>query len=340
MTETPLPDHDHGSLSTPSEDPWMTTNQRVAVVIPCRNEAPSIAKVVADFSDALPGAAIYVCDNNSSDGSAEIAEQAGAIIRRESLPGKGNVVRRMFSDIEADIYVLVDGDDTYDHASAAALVNRLASGGFDMVVGARIATSEAAYRPGHRFGNYALTKIVRLVFGDRITDMLSGYRVFSRRFVKSFPALTEGFEIETELTVHALELRMPIAEVPTPYRERPSSSPSKLNTLRDGWRILKTILLLVKEERPLPFFGTLFVALSAIALILAWPIFLTYLETGLVPRFPTAILSTGLILLAFLSLACGAILDTVTRGRRELKRLHYLGVPAVGTPTHRPMSRR
>lgn len=291
-----------------------------------------MGKVVSDFRSALPGATIYVGDNDSTDDTAEIAREAGAVVLREKLPGKGNVVRRLFSDVEADVYVLVDGDDTYDHESAEALVRRLGEEELDMVVGARVATSGAAYRPGHRLGNYVLTKLVRVVFGDRISDMLSGYRVLSRRFVKSFPVLTEGFEIETELTVHALELRMPILEVPTPYRERPPSSPSKLNTVRDGWRILKTIFTLVKEERPVPFFSAIFAVLAATSLILAWPIFVTYLETGLVPRFPTAILSTGLMLLAFLSLACGIILDTVTRGRREMKRLHYLGIPAPGPP--------
>jgi hypothetical protein len=299
----------------------------IVVIVPCHNEAASIARVVADFQKALPEAVVIVCDNNSTDDTAEVARRAGALVRREHLRGKGNAVRRMFSDIEADIYVLVDGDDTYDHASAAKLVARLREEGLDMVVGARVATSDSAYRRGHRLGNYLLTKLVRVVFGDRVSDMLSGYRVLSRRFVKSFPALTEGFEIETELTVHALELRMPMAEMATPYRERPASSASKLNTFRDGWRILKTIVLLVKEERPLPFFSCLFALLALSSLVLAWPVFATYVETGLVPRLPTAVLSMGLMLLAFLSLACGAILDTVTRGRREMKRLHYLSVP-------------
>lgn len=301
----------------------------VAVLIPCRNEAASIGKVVEDFRKALPHATIHVCDNNSSDATSTIATEAGAIVHYERLAGKGNVVRRLFSDVEADVYVLVDGDDTYDAGAVNRMIEVLQRERLDMVVGSRVASSEAAYRAGHRFGNYALTKIVRVVFGDRITDMLSGYRVFSRRFVKSFPALTEGFEIETELTVHALELRMPIAEVQTAYRERPPSSASKLNTVRDGFRILRTILTLIKEERPLQFFGVLSAVLGFASVVLAWPLFITYLETGLVPRFPTAILSTGLMLLAFLTLACGAILDTVTRGRRELKRLHYLAVPGV-----------
>ncbi len=316
---------DHEPAALPDRpDPRLVT----AVVIPCRNEAASIEKVVRDFSLALPGATVFVYDNNSSDGSAEIAAEAGAVVRHESLPGKGNVVRRMFSDVEADVYVLADGDDTYDHARAGELVRCLMHGGFDMVVGARIAEDDgSAYRPGHRFGNYVLTKLVRMIFGDRITDMLSGYRVFSRRFVKSFPALTTGFEIETELTIHALELRMPIAEIPTRYRDRHPESASKLRTLRDGWRILRTILLLVKEERPLHFFTALFALLGVASVVVAWPLLVTYLDTGLVPRLPTAVLATGLMLLAFLSLTCGAILDTVTRGRRELKRLHYLAVP-------------
>lgn len=296
----------------------------IAVLIPCHNEAPTIRKVVADFRSALPEATIYVGDNNSTDDSGRLAEQAGAVVFRENLPGKGNVVRRLFSDVDADVYVLVDGDDTYDAASSGKLVAALRDGGLDMIVGTRSASSDLAYRPGHKFGNRALTKIVRLIFGDRISDMLSGYRVFSRRFVKSFPALTEGFEIETELTIHALELRMPIGEIETAYKERPPASESKLNTFRDGWRILRTIITLIKEERPLKFFGLLGVVLAVISVVLAWPIFITFIETGTVPRFPTAILSTGLMVLAFLSLACGAILDTVTRGRREMKRLAYL----------------
>lgn len=308
---------------------------RIAVLLPCRNEAAAIEKVVRDFSAALPGASIHVCDNRSTDDTAARAAAAGASVSYERLPGKGNAVRRMFADVEADIYVLADGDDTYDHASAPALVRKLQENGLDMVVGTRVASSDGAYRPGHRLGNYVLTKLVRLVFGDRITDMLSGYRVFSRRFVKSFPALAAGFEIETELTVHALELRMPIDEMPTPYRERPANSASKLRTYRDGWRILKTIVWLVKEERPLQFFGITFGVLALASLALAFPVLLTYLETGLVPRLPTAVLSSALMLLAFLSLACGAILDTVTRGRRELKRLHYLSVRGVNPRTRR-----
>jgi glycosyltransferase involved in cell wall biosynthesis len=298
----------------------------IAVIIPCHNEAVTIAKVVRDFQQALPEAEIFVCDNHSSDETARIARETGATVRTERLPGKGNVVRRMFSDIEADIYVLVDGDDTYDARCARALVDQLDIENLDMVVGSRIASIDA-YRPGHKFGNYLLTKLVRTFFGDQITDMLSGYRVFSRRFVKSFPALSTGFETETELTIHALELRMPIAEIPTPYRERPDESESKLSTYRDGWRILMTILMLTKEERPLQFFSALAGTFTLSSLVLAWPLFMTFIDTGLVPRMPTAILSTGLMVLAFLSMTCGAILDTVTRGRRELKRLQYLSIP-------------
>jgi glycosyltransferase involved in cell wall biosynthesis len=308
---------------------------RIAVLIPCHNEEASIEKVVRDFAAALPEATIYVCDNRSTDQTAARAAAAGAAVSYERLPGKGNAVRRMFADVEADIYVLADGDDTYDHDSAPVLIRRLREEGLDMVVAARVASSEGAYRPGHRLGNYVLTKLVRVVFGDRITDMLSGYRVFSRRFVKSFPALAAGFEIETELTVHALELRMPIDEMPTPYRERPPNSTSKLRTYSDGWRILKTIVWLVKEERPLQFFGLTFGALTLTSIVLAIPLLVTYLETGLVPRLPTAILASALMLLAFLSLACGAILDTVTRGRRELKRLYYLSVRGVNPRTRR-----
>lgn len=299
---------------------------QVAVVIPCRNEAASIASVVRDFRAALPDAVIFVYDNDSSDDTARIAAEAGAVVRSEQLAGKGNVVRRMFADIEADVYVLVDGDDTYAAASAPRMIDKLETEVLDMVNAVRVAEGDSSYRPGHRFGNAALTWIVATVFGSRITDLLSGYRVFSRRFVKSFPALAGGFEIETELTVHALELRMPIAEVETPYSSRPSGSASKLNTFRDGWRILRTILLLTKNERPLQFFGSIFAVLALTSTVLAWPLVLTYLDTGLVPRFPTAVLVTGLMLLAFLSLACGLILDTVTRGRQELKRLSYLGI--------------
>lgn len=304
----------------------------VAVLIPCRNEASTIGKVVADFKHSLPEGRIYVYDNNSTDQTAVEAEKAGAIVRQESQPGKGNVVRRMFADIDADVFVLVDGDDTYDASAAPALVERLLAGGFDMVNAARVASCEQAYRPGHRFGNAFLTGVVSCVFGKRVTDMLSGYRVFSRRFVKSFPLLSSGFEVETELTVHALELRLPIAESPVRYRERPDGSTSKLRTYRDGLRILMMILRLIKEEKPLQFFAFYFLVLASAAVALEIPILLTYLETGLVPRVPTAILGTGMMMLAFLSLTCGLVLDTVTRGRIEMKRLQYLSMSMSQLP--------
>jgi glycosyltransferase involved in cell wall biosynthesis len=300
----------------------------VAVLIPCYNEETAIKKVVGDFRWVLPQAAVYVYDNNSSDRTAEVAASAGAIVRTETLQGKGNVVRRMFADIEADVYVLVDGDDTYDAVAAPKMIDALLNGPLDMVNGARVTTIEKAYRPGHRFGNWLLTHMVAWIFGNRVHDMLSGYRVMSRRYVKSFPALAAGFETETELTVHALELRMPIAEMQTEYKDRPAGSVSKLSTFRDGFRILWTIIVLVKEERPMQFFSLLAAFLALVSIVLAVPIFVEYAETGLVPRFPTAILATGLMITSFLSLTCGLVLDTVTRGRREMKRMRYLNIPA------------
>jgi glycosyltransferase involved in cell wall biosynthesis len=310
----------------------MSASLRVAVLVPCYNEDAAVATVVRDFRAALPGAAIYVYDNNSRDRTVEVARAAGAIVRGEPLQGKGNVVRRMFADIEADVYVLVDGDATYHAASAPTMIDRLVRERLDMVVGCRMDSEQAAYRAGHRLGNALFTGSVARLFGSRFTDILSGYRVFSRRFVKSFPALAKGFEIETELTVHALELRMPIAEMNTPYGARPAGSQSKLSTFRDGFRILRMMALLFKDERPLQCFSIVFGVLAAVALILAVPIVQTYMETGLVPRFPTAILATGIMLLAFLSLTCGFVLDTVTHGRRELKRLSYLSIPGPGVP--------
>ncbi len=307
-------------------------NINIAVIIPCHNEEVAISSVVRDFRNALPSAAIYVYDNKSTDRTAELAAQAGAIVGFEPFPGKGNVMRRMFSDIEADVYVLVDGDDTYDSSAAPGMVRELLDGQLDMVNGIRVSTQKDAYRFGHRFGNVMLTQMVATTFGKQFTDMLSGYRVFSRRFVKSFPALAKGFEIETELTVHALELRMKIAEVPAPYKERPEGSASKLNTLRDGVRILRTIVELIKEERPVWFFGGISLGLAILSLVLAAPVFAEYWQTGLVPRFPTAILSASIMLLAFLSLTCGFILDSVTRARQELKRLAYLAIPAPSWP--------
>lgn len=302
---------------------------RVAVLIPCYNEETAIAKTVEDFRHALPQAAVYVYDNNSKDRTVEIAKAAGAIVRSENLQGKGHVVRRMFADIEADIYVMTDGDATYHAPSAPEMIKKLVEENLDMVVGTRLHTEEAgAFRSGHQFGNHLITGAVAWLFGDRFKDMLSGYRVFSRRFAKSFPALSQGFETETELAVHALSLNMPVAEVQTPYFARPPGSVSKLSTYKDGWRILKMIIRLTKEERPLFFFGVLSGLLAALAVLLALPVLLTYLETGLVPRFPTAILSASIMILAFLSLASGFILDNVTRGRREIKRMIYLSYPA------------
>ena len=306
---------------------------RVAVLVPCLNEEAAVASVVQGMRAALPQATIYVYDNGSTDGTIERALAAGAVVRREPLRGKGNVVRRMFADVDADIYVIVDGDGTYDASAAPALVKRLVDEQLDVVNAVRVTDQANAYRSGHRLGNTLISGAVANVFGKRCRDILSGYRVFSRRFVKSFPALASGFEIETELTVHALALRMPIADVDTRYEERIVGSESKLRTYRDGFRILGMILKLAKDERPFAFFSLIAVLLSAVALGLAVPIFEEYARTGLVPRFPTAILSTGIMILAFLALASGFVLDSVTRGRHEMKRLHYLreDPPSGGT---------
>ncbi|MDH3241865.1 MAG: glycosyltransferase family 2 protein [Alphaproteobacteria bacterium] len=314
---------------TESADAGDLDGLAIAVVIPCLNEEIAIAGVVEDFRRALPRADIYVYDNNSSDGTAAAAARAGAIVRPEAEPGKGNVVRRAFSDIDADVYVLVDGDATYPAAEAPGMIRQLIDDHLDMVSGARVAEQQEAYRRGHRFGNELITTLVGLTFGRRFTDILTGYRVMSRRFVKSFPALSKGFEIETEITVHALEMRLPSAERPIPYFERPEGSSSKLRTVRHGISIFKTILVLIKEERPLEFFTCAFALLEIVSILLALPVVVEYLETGLVPRFPTAILATGLALLGFMSLACGLILDTVTHSRQEIKRLHYLSLPGL-----------
>jgi len=302
---------------------------RVAVLLPCYNEEAAIVQTIAGFRAALPDATIYVYDNNSSDRTVEVARAAGAIVRTERMQGKGNVVRRMFADVDADIYVMADGDATYDAPAAPRLVARLVDEQLDMVVGARKSELEEAYRRGHRFGNAMLTGILAWIFGRTFSDILSGYRVFSRRFVKSFPVLSAGFEIETEISVHALELRMPVAEVVTAYGARPEGSISKLSTYRDGWRILNTIVTLFRIERPVLFFGLIGAAVALLALILAVPLAITYVQTGLVPRLPTAILCTGLVTLASLNVMCGLILDTVVRGRREVRRLAYLAFPAV-----------
>ncbi|MBO9579364.1 MAG: glycosyltransferase [Sphingobium sp.] len=303
---------------------------KVAVLLPCYNEEGAIGETVRAFRAALPDAAIYVYDNNSTDKTMLVAAAEGAIVRTERMQGKGNVVRRMFADIEADIYVLADGDATYDASVAPRLIDMLLANRLDMVVGARKSEVEAAYRRGHRMGNALLTGILARIFGRTFTDILSGYRIFSRRFVKSFPILSTGFEIETEMSVHALELRMPVGEMVTAYAARPEGSVSKLSTYRDGWRILNMIFRLARIERPIQFFGLLGALLALLGIVLAIPLVMTYLQTGLVPRFPTAILVTGLILLASLCVFSGLILDTVVRGRLEVRRLAYLALPAPG----------
>lgn len=301
----------------------------IAVIIPCYNEASAIATVIKDFQKSLPTAVIYVYDNNSQDDTAVCAMAAGAIVRSEQRQGKGYVVRRMFADIEADLYVMIDGDDTYDASVAQQLVSKLLNENLDMVNGARVEQEAAAYRPGHKLGNRALTGLVQFIFGNEFNDMLSGYRVFSRRFVKSFPQSSSGFEIETELTIHALELEMPTAEVGVGFKDRGEGSESKLNTFSDGFRILFTIANLLKQERPMRSFSVIGVLLLILAGTLGYPIIVTFLETGLVPRFPTAILASGVSLLAFLSFSVGLVLDTVTLGRQEAKRMRYLGIPST-----------
>ena len=298
----------------------------IAVILPCYNEEAAIAKTVRDFRAALPTAKVYVYDNNSKDRTALVAREAGAIVRSEMRQGKGNVMRRMFADVEADIYVLADGDDTYDAAASPALIRRLVEDGLDIVTGRRVHTQAGAYRAGHVLGNRMLTGLTSLMFNVRLGDMLSGYRIMSRRFVKSFPFTAEGFGIETELTVHAVRLMMPMAEIDTAYKERPPGSVSKLSTYRDGFKILFTIAQMLREERPLLFFGAIAIALAIASLALGFSIVVEFVHTGLVPRLPTALLATGLMLVAFLSLMSGLILDTVTRGRWANKRLAYLSI--------------
>jgi glycosyltransferase involved in cell wall biosynthesis len=297
---------------------------RIAVILPCYNEDAAIGKTVRDFRAALPDAKVYVYDNNSKDRTAEVAREAGAIVRNEPRQGKGNVMRRMFADVEADIYVLADGDDTYDASVAPDLIRKLVSEELDLVTGRRIHTAADAYRAGHVLGNKMLTGLTALMFGIELKDMLSGYRIMSRRFVKSFPFTAEGFGIETELTVHAVRLLMPMAEVDTSYKERPPGSVSKLSTYRDGFKILFTIAHLIREERPLFFFSTIAALLVAVASVLAYPLLIEFLHTHLVPRLPTALLATALVIIAFLAVMSGFILDTVTRGRWEAKRMAYL----------------
>ena len=308
-------------------------SMRIAVLVPCCNEEAAVAAVVRDFKQALPTATVYVYDNNSKDRTIEVARAAGAEVRSERRQGKGHVVRRMFADVDADIYVLVDGDATYDAPSAPRMIERLVAEHLDMVVGLRIDQEQAAYRMGHRTGNWMLTRFLAEVFGQAFKDILSGYRVFSRRFVKSFPVLSDGFEIETELSVHALELALPVAEIATPYYARPEGSVSKLNTWRDGFRILGTILKLYRSEKPLRFFTAIGIFFALVSIGFAIPVFVTFIETGLVPRLPTAVLSMGLMIMALLSASSGLVLDTVTRGRREMKLLAYLSHAPLGRPS-------
>ncbi|HEY6815672.1 MAG TPA: glycosyltransferase family 2 protein [Croceibacterium sp.] len=301
----------------------------IAILLPCYNEGLVIRTVIERFRSALPQAKIYLYDNNSSDDSIAVARRAGAIVRREPRQGKGFVVRRMFADIEADVYVMCDADNTYDAAAAQDLTEALIDNGLDMVVGTRVDPTGTAYRPAHKFGNWMLTSLVRTIFGGQFSDMLSGYRVFSRRFVKSFPLMSRGFEIETELTIHALQLEMPVEERPTDFRDRVEGSESKLRTVSDGIRILWTLVNLLKQERPLYLFGLIALTLGCCSLLAGYPVLTEYMRSGTVPRLPTAILATGMMILSFLSLSSGLILDTVTRGRNEAKRLRYLAYPGI-----------
>lgn len=313
-----------------NRDNDMFPNVSIAVLIPCYNEALSIARVIEDFRAALPTAQIYVYDNRSTDNTADIARAAGAIVRFEPMPGKGNVVRRMFADIEADVYVMADGDATYDPVVAPQMVGRLLNEQLDMVVGIRRNVYSNAHRKGHGFGNMVFNRIYASLFGGLFTDIFSGYRVFSRRFAKTFPSISSGFEIETEMSVHACQVRMPVAEIETEYGARQEGSVSKLRTYHDAFRILKTFFLLFKEIQPVKFFGAIACLLTALSLLLGYPLLVTYMETGLVPRFPTAILVTGMMLMASVSMVAGLILDSVARGRLEFKRMVYLGLPIKG----------
>jgi glycosyltransferase involved in cell wall biosynthesis len=307
-----------------------TASLKIAVLLPCYNEEAAIGATVAGFKAALPDATIYVYDNNSRDRTREVAAKAGAVVRTERQQGKGHVVRRMFADIDADVYVMADGDLTYDPAASPAMVDMLLTEQLDMVVGTRRHEAKDAYRGGHVIGNRVFTGLLSGLFGRSFSDIFSGYRVFSRRFVKSFPVISAGFEIETEISVHALELRMPVGEVETSYGARPEGSHSKLSTFGDGWKILKTIANLYRVERPVLFYGSIGALLVVAAIVLAEPLVETYLQTGLVPRFPTAILVTGMVIVAVLCIFAGLILDTVTRGRREVRRLAYLSLNAPG----------
>ena len=310
-------------------------NLRIAILLPCYNEETTIEQVIRQFAQAVPSAAIYVYDNNSSDASVTLARKAGAIVRHEQRQGKGCVVRRMFADIEADIFVMCDSDNTYDALAASRLIRLLTEQGLDMVVGARNEIGTMAYPPMHRFGNWLLTNLVKTMFGRGFDDMLSGYRVMSRRFVKSFPQMSQGFEIETELTIHALHLEMPAAEIRTDYRERPSGSTSKLRTIPDGIRIVTTILGMLRQERPLYLFGLAFIALVLTSILAGTPVLLEFLRSHTVPQLPSAVLATGLMILGFMCLFCGLVLDTVTRGRNEAKRLRYLELRGIHSCTEK-----
>lgn len=314
----------HLRAVTGNEEQSVLDQFEIAVILPCYNEEVAIGRTVEDFRAALPMARIYVFDNASTDRTAEVARAAGAIVEREPRAGKGNVVRRMFADVNADIYVLADGDATYDAASAPEMIRRLVDGKLDMVAGARVSGETGAYRRGHRLGNRLLTGLVHRLFSRRFDDMLTGYRVFSRRFVKSFPAASQGFEIETELTVHALYMRLPAEEVQTRYVSRPEDSHSKLSTYADGWRILRMIGFLLKEEKPMQFFSLLALAAFLPSAFVFGSVFLEFMETGLVARFPSLIVAVAGMILSMMSLVCGVILDTVARGRREARYMSYL----------------
>jgi glycosyltransferase involved in cell wall biosynthesis len=302
---------------------------RIAAIVPCYNEEVAVASVVRDLRGSIPNVEVYVYDNASTDGTRQAAVAAGAHVRTEERRGKGNVVRRAFADIDADVYLLIDGDGTYDATRARTLVDTLLAGPYDHVVGVREEISDTAYRVGHAAGNRLLNRITSLIFRSRVTDMLSGYRVFSRRFVKSFPALSREFEIETELTIHAMGLRVPQREVPVGFTDRPIGSESKLRTFRDGFRILGTILRLAHYERPALAYGFVSLLLVALGLVLGLPVVAEYLRTGLVPRFPTAFLASSLMVLSAISLIVGLLQDAVRRSREESSRLWYLSFPSV-----------
>ena len=296
------------------------------MLVPCRDEEATVADVAAGFLASLPGCVVYVYDNGSTDATAARATEAGAVVRTEEVPGKGGVVRRMFAEVDADVYVMADGDGTYDPAQAAVLVKRLVSDGLDMVVGTRAGVRADAGRAGHALGNRMFNRLYRALFGTGFTDILSGYRVFSRRFVKSFPAVSSGFEIETEMSVHSSQLRLPTAEVEVSYGRRSDGSASKLRTVADGTNILRAMVVLLKENRPLAFFGAIAGAFFAVALILGVPLAVTFAQAGLVPRLPTAVLVTGLVLMGLLSAVAGLILDSIAKGRLEVRRLAYLSL--------------